>query len=50
MVPEEAALFRSEELFAAGVRDAVDRETGRRPLRKARGGLPEENDVVRAYS
>ena len=48
MVSEEAALFRSEELFAAGIRDAFNRKTGRRPLRKVRKGLPEERDVVRA--
>ena len=39
MVFEEAALFGRKELFVAGIRDAFNRETGRRPLRKARGGL-----------
>ena len=43
-----AALLRSEKLFNAGVRNAFDLETGRRPLRKARGGLPEDHYVVRA--
>ena len=48
VVPEKAAHFRSEKLFAAGKRDAFDRRTGRRPWRKTRGGLPEEHDVTLA--
>ena len=54
MVPEEAALFRSENMSTAGTRSAFDRETGRHPLRKARGGCQKklyitsvENDGVR---
>ena len=47
MVSEEAALFRSEEVFA-GIRDVFNRKTWGRPLRKSRGGLPEKHDVVRA--
>ena len=45
VISEEAARFRSETTFAAGIRSAFDSETGRRPLRKARGGLPEEHCV-----
>ena len=37
------ALFRGEKQFAAGGRNAFDRKTERRPLRKARGGLPKES-------
>ena len=48
MVPEGAALFRVENLFAAGIRNIFDRETGRCPLRKARGGLSEKHYVARA--
>ena len=48
MVSEEAAIFRSEEEFATGIRDSFNRNTGRRPLRKARGELPKDHDVARA--
>ena len=48
MVPEEVDFFCSEELFAAGMRNAFDRETGGRPLRKAGRGLPEKHYVARA--
>ena len=37
-------LFSSEKQFAAGGRDAFDGTKRRRPLSKARGGLPEESD------
>ena len=37
MVSEAAALLGSEDLFAAGIKDAVNRKTGRRPLRTAIG-------------
>ena len=40
--------FRSGKLLAGGIRNAFDRETGRRPLRKARRGQPGKNYVVRA--
>ena len=48
VVPEEAALFCREKLFAAGIRNASAGETGRRPLQKARRGLSENHYVVRA--
>ena len=44
VMPEEAALLRSEKLLAAGIRNAFDRETGSRRLRNARGGLPDDHD------
>ena len=47
MVSEETVRLRSEEFFAAGIKNTFNCETGSCSMRNSRGGFPEEHDVVR---